>query len=91
MIDAMADGNCSDSVFGRLITLLNRLDAAHIHYRLGHTRPHAVMVEIALPGWHWEVEFMTDGSVEIERYQSAGGVGDDPAALEEIFTGLDQA
>jgi hypothetical protein len=46
------------------------------------------MVEVALPGWRWEVEFMAHGSVEIERYQSVGGVADQPELLEELFADL---
>ena len=42
-------------MFGRLVEFLNRPDSAGVVYRLGHTKPESVMVEIALPGWHWEV------------------------------------
>ena len=35
---------------------LNRPDSAGVVYRLGHTKPESVMVEIALAGWRWEVE-----------------------------------
>jgi len=73
--------------FGRLLDFLNRLDAAHVHYTLGHTRPDSVMVDIALPGWRWEAEFMLDGSLEIERYRSVAGVKDQPQLLEELFAG----
>jgi hypothetical protein len=52
---------------------LNRLDDSHIFYVLGHTRPDSMMVAISLPGWHWKVEFMADGSVEVERYESVAG------------------
>jgi hypothetical protein len=72
-------------VFGRLLDFLNRLDAAHVHYTLGHTRPDSVMVDISLPGWRWEAEFMLDGSIEIERYQSVAGAEDQPQLLEELF------
>jgi len=72
-------------VFGRLLDFLNRLEAAHVHYTLGHTRPESVMVGISLPGWRWEAEFMLDGSIEIERYQSVAGVEDQPQLLEELF------
>ena len=48
------------------------------------------MVDITLPGLHWEIEFMTDGSVEIERYQSVGDIEGDPILLEGIFTDIDQ-
>jgi hypothetical protein len=75
-----------DSVFGRLLDFLNRLDQANAWYRLGHTRPESVMVEVALPSWHWEVEFMADGAVEIERYQSLAGVEDKPTLLEDLLT-----
>lgn len=72
-------------VFGRLLDFLNRLDAAQVQYALGHTRPESVMVDISVPGWRWEVEFMLDGSIEIERYQSVAGVEDDPQLLERLF------
>ena len=39
-------------MFGRLVEFLNRPDSAGVVYRLGHTKPESVMVEIALPGWH---------------------------------------
>jgi len=77
-------------VFGQLLDFLNRLDAAHVRYALGHTRPESVMVDLSLPGWRWEVEFMLDGSVEIERYQSVSGVDDDPQLLEELLADIDR-
>ena len=46
----------------------------------------SVMVEIALPGWRWEIEFMADGALEIERFQSVAsaqvspGPAHDPSA-----------
>jgi hypothetical protein len=32
------------------------------------------MVEIAVPGQRWEVEFMDDGSIEIEKFISSGQI-----------------
>jgi hypothetical protein len=72
------DADARIQVFERLLDFLNRLDAARVRYTLGHTGPESVMVDIALRGWRWEVEFMVDGSIEIERYQSVTGVEDDP-------------
>ena len=80
------DARIRAEVFERLLDLLNRLDAARIYYTLAHTRPETLMVDISLPGWHWEVEFAADGSTEIERYRSVAGVEDDPSLLEELFT-----
>jgi hypothetical protein len=85
----MGEDELRARAFGRLLAFLNRLDRASVSYRLGHTRPDSVMVEVALPGWRWEVEFMADGSVEIERYQSVGGVVDQPELLEELFADLE--
>ncbi len=45
---------------------LNRPGSAGVVYRLGHTKPESVMVEIALPGWHWEVE-MHDQRIDGDR------------------------
>jgi hypothetical protein len=54
-----------------------------------HTRPESVMVDISLPGWRWEVEFISDGSIEIERYESAAGVETDPELLKDLFAGAE--
>jgi hypothetical protein len=93
IIGPMEDGEASPQVevFGWLLDFLNRLDAAHIHYTLGHTRPESVMVDISLPGGRWEVEFMLDGSTEIERYKSVADVEDDPVLLEELLAEADRS
>jgi hypothetical protein len=83
--DAAICGEAQSQVFGQLLNFLNRLDEAHIYYTLGHTRPESVMVDVSRPGWRWEVEFMIDGSVEIERYESVSGVEGDPSLLEDLF------
>lgn len=83
------DADVRIDVFGRLLDFLNRLDTAHVQYVLGRTRPESVMVDISLPGWRWEVEFMLDGRIEIERYQSVAGVEDDLQLLEELFADVD--
>lgn len=42
------------------------------------------MVEIAVPGERWEVEFMEDNTVQIERYKSDGIIKDE-SELEVLF------
>jgi hypothetical protein len=83
IIDPIEDDHAGHhaGIFGRLLDFLNRLDAARVHYTLLHTRPEPVMVDISLPGWRWEVEFMFNGSTEVERCKSVTGVEDDPALL----------
>ncbi len=88
--DAAFYADIDDGVFGRLLDFLNRLDRAHITYKLGHTRPDSVMIDISLPGWRWEVEFMIDGSVDIERYKSVAGVENDQRLLEALFEDADR-
>ena len=48
------------------MAFLNRPDSAGVVYRRGHTKPESVMVEIALPGWHWEVD-MHDQRIDGDR------------------------
>ena len=36
--------------------------------------PEAVMVEIAVPGQRWEVDFLEDGTVKIEKFISDGDI-----------------
>jgi hypothetical protein len=43
------------------------------------------MVEIAVPGQRWEVEFMEDGSIEIEKFISSGQIFDGKE-IEELFS-----
>ncbi len=76
-------------VFGRLLDFLNRLDRMHIFDKLDHTRPDSIMIGISLPGWRWEVEFMGDGSIDVERYESVAGVENDPGLLETMFEDAD--
>lgn len=89
--DAAFYADIDDGVFGRLLDFLNRLDRAHITFKIAHTRPDSVMVDISLPGWRWEVEFMIDGSVDIERYKPVAGVENDQRLLEALFEDADRA
>ena len=42
-------------------------------------------MSVALPGERWEVEFLNDGSVEIERFISQGEISGEEA-LNELFS-----
>jgi hypothetical protein len=53
---------------------LSQLDAKRISYRLDRVRD-ATMVMVFVPGEHWEVEFMDEGGIEIERFRSDGVIG----------------
>ncbi len=57
-------------VLKKLINFLNQLEDRSIFYRLNKVRTEAIMVELVVPGQRWEVEFMEDGKVEIEKFIS---------------------
>lgn len=42
------------------------------------------MVQITVPGERWEVEFLLDGTIEVERFKSDGAIHNG-AALEDLF------
>lgn len=61
-----------------LIEFLEKLEAKKIYYKLAKVRKNAIMVEAAIPGERWEIEFVLyDGqecAVEIERFKSDGTI-----------------
>ena len=59
-----------------LPSFLDALDEKHLSYTLGRFRD-SVCVTVAIPGQHWEVEFMDDGGIEVERYISSGEFADE--------------
>lgn len=45
-----------------------------MHYALEHNRDEAIMVIPTVPGERWEIEFFSDGKVEIEVFRSDGSI-----------------
>lgn len=68
-----------------LLRFLNRLEEHKIYYKLGKVRNDAIMVEVVVPGERWEVEFMEDGTVGVEKFLSDGGVRYDEKELAILF------
>lgn len=69
---------------GELLAFLDRLRESKIHFSLASHREGAIMIQITVPGERWEVEFLGDGSVEVERFRSDGQISDQ-SALETLF------
>lgn len=61
----------TDSTFVRLLEFLDRLDDARLVYTLAHMRD-SVMISVAVPGERWEIEFLADSEIEVERFISRG-------------------
>ena len=74
----------SQSTIRDLLNLLVRLKDAHIYYRLSDHTGDAVMVEVAVPGERWEIEFHDDGEIGVEIFVS-NGVIRDQAQLDDLF------
>ncbi|HBE21191.1 MAG TPA: hypothetical protein DEG17_09345 [Cyanobacteria bacterium UBA11149] len=60
--------------FAKLLEFLQKLEQQEINYTLAHHRDEAMMVTVAVPGERWEVEFFSDGSVELEKFISNGEI-----------------
>src|SRR5438445_1588462 len=76
--------NRSIDRFDRLLNFLRRLHDAKIPHSLADYREDAVSVIAHAPGEYWEVDFLADGDVDIERYRS-DGVIEEESALERLF------
>jgi hypothetical protein len=73
-----------NEVFDRLTAFLGDLEERGISYSLAHNRDDAIMALVAAPGERWEIEFLSDGSVEIEKFISSGEVYGENT-LSELF------
>jgi len=70
--------------FVQLTSFLKQLERGKIHYTVQSCRDEAMMVLVTVPGERWEVEFLADGSVEVERFISDGEIyGED--ILDELL------
>jgi hypothetical protein len=74
-----------NDAFDKLTAFLGQLEQRGIGYTLAHHRDEAIMVSVAVPGERWEIEFLGDGSVEVERFTSQGEIYGEEA-LSELFT-----
>ncbi len=73
-----------DGTIEQITAFADRLDGAHIQYRLEVARKDAVMFCVSVPGERWEIEFMRDGNVEVEIFRGNGSIRDG-LGIEELF------
>lgn len=74
-------------IYDRLLGFLARLDQHHVPYDLASVRRDTIMVQFALPGERWEVEFMTAGDIEVECFRGDGQIADE-SALDDLWRRL---
>ncbi len=73
--------------FQKLLDFLSDLDQHHVFFRLSRVREEAIMVEVAVPGERWEVEFFADGHVEVEVFRGSSDIQEEEA-LARLFQAL---
>src|SRR5438876_314156 len=72
------------NAFDKLRSFLTDLAHREIRFTLSHNRDEANTVSVAVPGERWEIEFLDDGSIEVERFISNGEVHGEEI-LKELF------
>jgi hypothetical protein len=68
-----------------LSAFLVRLNDARIAYQLTSVRQGAIMVQIAVPGERWEIEFFPDRPVEAEVFRGGGSI-EGPEVIESLLS-----
>lgn len=71
----------------QLIDFLEKLEEKKIYYKLNKVRD-AIMVEVAVPGERWEIEFFANGNIEVEKFVGNGEILD-ADEIEKLFTDFD--
>lgn len=69
----------------KLSYFLNELEENKSFYKLDKVRNEAIMLEVAVPGQCWEVKFMEDGSIKIEKFISNADFLYDESGLKTLF------
>jgi hypothetical protein len=72
-------------LFKKLLDFTKRLEEKSIHYTISKVRDESILVSVTVPGQRWEIEFMEDGSFEIEKFVSDGTIFDE-AEVKMLFT-----
>lgn len=67
-----------------LLDFLGALERQRLFFRLSRVREETIMVEVAVPGARWEVEFFANGHVEVEVFNSSTGI-EGEEALARLF------
>ncbi len=71
--------------FDNVLDFLRRLERAKIYFTLLRVRDDALMIMAHVPGERWEIEYMDDGTVEVEVFRSNGEIRGEEA-LPEFFS-----
>ena len=73
----------------KINVFLQELRDAGIYFTLSNYREGAVSVMIEVPGEHWEVDFLDDGTIDVERFVSNGEIRDE-SIFKDLFARFDE-
>ena len=68
-----------------LFDLLQRLEAAKIHFTLGRYRPDTILVAMTLVGARVEVDVFEDGHMEVSRFSGTEDIVGDEKLMNELI------
>lgn len=58
----------------KLTDFLQKLERAKIYFSLDYTSEDSITVLAVVPGQRWEIQFMADGEVAVEKFLSDGRI-----------------
>lgn len=64
----------SPAPFEKLLDTIASLQRAKIPYSLAVTRDDAITILATVPGQRWEIDVFRNGSVDLDVFQSEGGI-----------------
>ncbi len=67
-----------------ILDLINKIQTARIYCSLRSSREDAISLDVTVPGQRWEIDFLEDGSTEIEIFTSDGTIYDE-SKLNDLF------
>jgi hypothetical protein len=70
--------------FDKLLGFIRRLEESQIHFEVASYRYDGISVVVTVPGERWEVDFLADGDIDVEKFVSNGQI-EDESALEALF------
>ncbi len=70
--------------YKKLLDLLDRLENAKIYYTLSHSQQDAISVKVDVPGERWEIDWYSNGTVDVEVLKSDGKIRREEALRELI-------
>ena len=68
----------------RIISFLERLEERNISFSLSKIRD-SILVTVAVPGERWEIEFMEDDSIQIEKFITTAHIYDE-SEIDHLFS-----